>query len=180
LRQQPAEKPPTTREVTLESGVKVIFAADFKHDNHTIFLVIDEGDEDSRLTAAVLEAFGGAVKESRVVNHIPLMRLSERHSIAPVYRRHVRQQKDMKKWPIYVGGVVGASMVGPFSCAPYFNSDPSAASIDDDGAGESGDELGLINHSALCNAIGQRILPATLKVRKEDDQRGLILRMRYA
>jgi hypothetical protein len=159
--QQTAEKAPPRQPngKPLEPGQQDL--SGFKFDDNTFFLVIDEGDEDGRLTTHVLSALPN-VNPARIMSGVPLLRLSERHSLALVVRPHVRGERKMLSWPIYI--------VGPLPCEPHFEANPDA-----------------IDQHGLCAALSKamfttcgRQMPATLKIRDEGGGKGDILRMRSA
>jgi hypothetical protein len=154
--QTEAPKPPT--------GTQDMSA--FRFDDNTYFLVIDEGEEDARLTTYLLEKLPN-VNPARVMSGVPIQRLSEKSSIALVVRPHVRGNRDMKSWPIAV--------VGPVSCEPFF--EEGADSVSKSRLCE-----GLSKAMSLhCKAMtGRAQMPAQLYNRDEGGERGSILRMRYA
>jgi hypothetical protein len=158
--QQQAEKAPPRQPngKTLAPGHQDLSA--FKYDDNTFFLVIDEGEEDARLTTHVLDVLPN-VNPARIMSGVPLLRLSERHSVCLVVRPHVRNDRDMKRWPIV--------LVGPVQCGPFFENNPDAI-----------DQHGLCTALSKLMSVMCKQMPATLKIRDEGGGKGDILRMRSA
>lgn len=121
-------------------------------DENTFFLVIDEGEEDGRLRNEVARRCKG-VNPGKVLNSLPVMQLSERHTVCLVFRPHVFGERDMKKWPVKIAG--------PIKAKDYWS------------------DLDGLNKRKFINAVGAAAVPATLR-QKDEAEKGTTIRLHYA